>query len=287
MKENEDWDMVVDAKAKLLRIDFSQIWAYRDLIMLFVKRDLVAHYKQTLLGPLWYFIQPIFTIIIYFFMFGKIANISTGEVPKPLYYMSGLVCWNYFTECLNITSNVFINNANLFGKVYFPRLIVPISSVLSSFIKYFMQFVLFAILWSYYKYSGGAEVLHLTKNIFILPLLILEVALMGLSLGLILSSVTTKYRDLRNLTPYALQFGLYSTPIIYSLDWLKEKIPLFYNISLINPMTGIIEQFKSCFWNTAELPVFMLVYPPVFIVVMFVIALSFFNKVEKTFLDTV
>ncbi|HXB41835.1 MAG TPA: ABC transporter permease [Bacteroidia bacterium] len=285
--QTEEWDIVVKPKANLFQFGFKQVWDYRDLIFLFVKRDLVSSYKQTVLGPLWYFIQPIFTVIIYFFMFGKIAKISTGEIPNMLYYMGGLVTWNYFTDCLNITSNVFANNASLFGKVFFPRLIVPISSIFSSLLKFLIQMILFLCFWFYYKFSGTAPMLRIGTTIFLLPLLVLEIGLLGMSFGLILSALTTKYRDLRNLISYALQFGLYSSPIIFSLAWIKENIPIFYKICLINPMTGIIETFKSCFWPNDNINLYLVLYPPVFLLVIFFFSLITFNKVEKTFLDSV
>lgn len=287
VKENEDWDIYISPKAHPFQFGFKSVWDYRDLIVLFVKRDLIASYKQTVLGPIWYFIQPIFTVVIYFFMFGTIAKIPTGEVPKILYYMGGLVVWNYFTDCLNITSNVFANNASLFGKVFFPRLIVPISSIFSCLLKFVVQLLLFLCLWFYYRYSGQGDMLHVSGKVFLLPLLVLEIGLLGMSFGLVLSALTTKYRDLRNLISYALQFGLYTSPIIFSLDWVKKTIPFLYPICLLNPMTGIIETFKSCFWNTDTVDLYMILYPVGFLVVLFFVSLITFNKVEKTFLDSV
>jgi len=283
----DDWDIVVKPKANLFSFGFKEVWKYRDLIFLFVKRDWTASYKQTILGPFWYFIQPIITVIIYFFMFGKIAKISTGQIPNMVYYMGGLVVWNYFVECLNITSNVFVNNSNLFGKVYFPRLIVPISSVISALLKFSIQLILFLCFWCYYKFSGKAPILQIGPTLALLPLLILEVALLGMSFGLIVSAFTTKYRDLRNLVSYALQLGLYTSPIIFSLQWIKENLPFFHNICLINPMTGIIETFKSCFWPSENLNLYLIIYPAVFLIVLFFISIVTFNKVEKTFLDSV
>ncbi len=285
VKDNEHWDINITPKAHPFQFGFREVWGYRDLIILFVKRDLIASYKQTVLGPLWYFIQPALTGLIYFFLYGSLANIPT-PVPKMVYYTGGLVIWNYFADCLNITSNVFANNATLFGKVFFPRLIVPISSVFSCLLKFFIQFLLFLVFWFYYRFSGIGTGLHTSVNLLLFPVIVLEVGLLGMSFGLLLSALTTKYRDLRNLISYGLQFGLISTPIIYSLTWMKEKFPLFYDLSLLNPMTSIIETFRSCFWAT-ELSAFMLFYPLIFLVVLFFFSLIVFNKVEKTFLDSV
>lgn len=285
MKE-ENWDIIIKPKAKIFDLHIREIWQYRDLISRFVKRDLTSIYKQTILGPLWFFIQPVFTITIYYFMFGRIANISTGTVPSLLFYMGGLLCWNYFTECLNTTSNVFVNNANLFGKVYFPRLIVPLSSVISAFFKFLIQFMLFIALWLFYKYYQGAAI-QIQSTVFILPLLIFLLALLGLSFGMLISALTTKYRDFRNLLGYALQFGLYATPIIYSLDWLKIKLPFFYQLVKLNPVTSLVEAFKFSFYGEGLFSPAMLLYSSIFSIVSFLTAVAVFNRVEKTFVDTV
>ncbi len=286
-KEEEYWDLIIKPKNSLLDINFKDIWRYRDLLILFVKRDLVATYKQTLLGPVWFFIQPIFTTIVYYFMFGRIASISTDGKPALLFYMGGLVCWNYFAECINTTSNVFINNAGLFSKVYFPRLVVPVSSVLSAGIKFLIQLSLFLTIWIYYALIKHNEAIHISWQIALLPFLLLLIALMGMSIGVIVSALTTKYRDFRNLLGYALQFGLYATPIIFPLNWLKEKLPFFYKVCLLNPMTGIVETFKFAFFGSGTFEWGFLAYSSIFTLIVFFIAIVLFNKVEKTFVDTV
>lgn len=287
MSKEQNWDLVIKPKAKLLSLKLREIWQYRDLIVLFVKRDLTATYKQNLLGPLWFFIQPIFTIITYYVMFGRIAQIPTGDKPILLFYLGGLVMWNYFADCLNSTSNVFVSNAGLFGKVYFPRLIAPLSTIISTLFKFSIQFVLFILLWMYYWYFRPEYNLHLSTAVFIIPLLVILVALLGLGFGMLLSSITTKYRDLRNVIGYALQFALYATPIIYPLGWMKVKLPFFYQVCIINPMTSVVETFKYIFLGDASFSPQMLLYSFAFAVVLFVIALALFNKTEKTFVDTV
>ncbi len=287
MNEEENWDLVLKPKNSLLDINFKDIWRYRDLLILFVKRDLVATYKQTLLGPLWFFIQPIFTTVVYYFMFGRIASISTDGKPALLFYMGGLVCWNYFSECINGTSNVFVNNAALFSKVYFPRLVVPVSTVLSAGIKFFIQLTLFLTIWGYYFFVRHDSSIHLSWQLTLLPLLLVLMAIMGMSIGIIVSTLTTKYRDFRNLLGYALQFGLYATPIIFPLTWLKIKLPFFYKICLLNPMTGIVETFKYSFFGSGTFDWNLILYSSVFAIIVFLIAIVLFNKVEKTFVDTV
>jgi lipopolysaccharide transport system permease protein len=287
MEQVEEWDLVIKPKRSLLNLDFRDFWLYRDLLILLVKRDLISTYKQTLLGPLWFFIQPIFTTTIYYFMFSRIANISTDGKPALLFYMGGLVCWNYFSECVNNTSTVFVTNAGLFSKVYFPRLIMPVSSVLSAGIKFLIQLSLFLTILIYYAIVKHVPGIHISWQVVVLPLLILMVALMGMSIGVIVSALTTKYRDLKNLLGYALQFGLYATPIIFPLDWLKIKLPFFYKICLLNPMTGIVEAFKHSFLGAGIFDWSMILYSLTFTVTIAVIALMLFNKYEKTFVDTV
>jgi len=283
----ENWDLVVQPTGKLFHLNLGELWRYRDLLILFVKRDVVATYKQTLLGPLWLFVQPLFTIFIYYFMFGRIANISTDGKPALLFYMGGLVCWNFFSECVNGTSNVFLNNAYLFGKVYFPRLIVPFSTILSATLKFLIQFALFILIWCYYALVKHVPDIHLTWHVALVPVLVLIVALLGLSIGVIVSAVTTKYRDLKNLLGYALQFGLYATPIIFPLEWLKEKLPLFYKVCMLNPMTGVVQTFKYAFFGSGQFNWYMPAYSLGVTLVLLFCAVLIFNKVEKTFVDTV
>jgi lipopolysaccharide transport system permease protein len=285
--KEENWDLVIESKSKFLPLNLGELWRYRDLLMMFVKRDLTAQYKQTLLGPLWFFLQPVFTTLVYYFMFGRIANISTDGKPALLFYMGGLVCWNFFADCVNGTNNVFVSNAYLFGKVYFPRLVVPFSTIISASLKFFIQFLLFMLTWCYYAIVRQSPDVHLTWNVLILPLLLINIAFLGLGIGVIVSAVTTKYRDLRNLLGYAMQFGLYATPIIFPLEWMKKTIPMFYKICLLNPMTGIVEAFKYSFFGSGIFSWSMLAYSFGFTLVLLFMAVFMFNRVEKTFVDTV
>jgi lipopolysaccharide transport system permease protein len=285
--KEESWDLIIKPKNKWYRLDIADIWKHRDLLMLLVRRDFIAVYKQTLLGPLWFFIQPIFTTIVYYFMFGRIASIPTDSQPALLFYMGGLVCWNYFSECINNTSNVFINNAALFSKVYFPRLLLPISSIISAGIKFFIQLLLFLTIWAYYVFIKGNAELHFSWQIVLVPFLLLLMAVMGMSIGLIVSALTTKYRDLKNLLGYALQFGLYVTPIIFPLSMLKIKLPAFYKFCLLNPMTGIVETFKFAFFGSGTFEWGLLMYTTTFTLIIFLLSIILFNKIEKSFVDTV
>jgi lipopolysaccharide transport system permease protein len=287
MSDTENWDLIIKPKNKWYEMDLGAVWKYRDLMMLLVRRDSISLYKQTLLGPLWFFIQPVFTIVIYYFMFGRIANISTDGKPALLFYMSGLVCWNYFSECLNGTSGVFINYAGIFGKVYFPRLIVPVATIFSSGIKFFIQLLLFFILLVYYTMYQHTFSIHFSWHIILIPFLILITGVLGMSIGLIISAMTTKYRDLKNLVGYAMQLGLYVTPIIYPLQWLKIKLPLLYDICLFNPLVSVVETFKFVFLGSGTFNIYLVLYSFVFTVCLFFISVIFFNKVEKTFVDTV
>jgi len=287
MQQEENWDLIIKPKNKWYQFGLSALWRYRDLMMLLVRRDFFSVYKQTLLGPIWFFIQPIFTTVIYYFMFGRIAHIPTDGKPPLLFYMGGLVCWNYFVECINGTSNVFINNANLFGKVYFPRLIVPVSTIISAGIKFLIQLLLFLVLLFYFVVIKKDPSIHISWGLMFIPLLILLVAIMGMSIGIIISSVTTKYRDLKNVLGYLIQFWLYATPIIYPLSWMKTNLPAFYKLCLANPMSGIVETFKYAFFGSGTFSPSLILYSVAFTVVAFFISLILFNRVEKTFIDTV
>jgi lipopolysaccharide transport system permease protein len=285
--EEENWDLVIKPKNKWYELDLKAIWKYRDLMLLLVRRDFISVYKQTLLGPAWFFIQPIFTTVIYYFMFKRLANISTDGTPALLFYMSGLVCWNYFSECINSTSNIFINNAGIFSKVYFPRLIVPFASIISSGIKFSIQLILFLSLLLYYVLIKHEQSIHISWHIILVPFLLIMTAVMGMGIGIIISSITTKYRDLRNVMGHVLQFWLYFTPVIYPLSWLKATMPGLYKFCLLNPMVSVVETFKYAFLGTGTFSPFLILYSFCFTLVIFCVSVMFFNKVEKTFVDTV
>src|SRR5487761_2513762 len=217
----EHWDMIIQPKGHLFELNLKEVWKYRDLLLLFVKRDFIASYKQTILGPLWHFIQPIFTTIMFLLVFGKIANIPTDGIPPILFYMSGITMWNYFSSCLNSTSNTFVANAGIFGKVYFPRLVIRLSTVMSNLVKFGIQFLLLIAVFVFYALKGTPA--HVSVSLLMIPVLVLMMAGMGLGLGIIISSLTTKYRDLNVLIGFAVQLLMYATPIAYPLSFLKHN----------------------------------------------------------------
>jgi lipopolysaccharide transport system permease protein len=281
MHPNEQtWEIA--PKSSLFDLKLKETWDYRDLLALLVKRDFISFYKQTILGPLWFFIQPIFTTIIFTFIFSNLAGISTDGLPQPLFYLAGITAWNYFAECLTKTSTVFKDNANIFGKVYFPRLIMPFSIVLSNLVKFGVQFLLFIIMLLYYKSTGAA----FSPNSYILlfPLLILLMAALGLGLGMIISAMTTKYRDLAFLVTFGVQLLMYATTVIYPLSAAPEK---YRFLIVLNPMTGIIETFRYGFLGSGSFSWETLGYTSLVTLVLLVSGIIIFNKVEKNFVDTV
>jgi lipopolysaccharide transport system permease protein len=279
---NEVWTEEISADTSLVDIRLKEVWRYRDLLRMFVKRDFVANYKQTILGPIWYFIQPVMVTITYVFIFGSVANLSTDGLPKLLFYLAGITCWNYFQECLNGTASVFKNNANIFGKVYFPRLIMPLSIVVSNIIKFSIQFLLFIGFLLYYIFNGA----DVYPNLYILltPLLIILMAAIALGSGMIISSLTTKYRDLVFLMTFAVQLLMYATPVIYPLSSIPEKYKVFF---LLNPLTSIVETFRYAFLGVGTFNWIYLGYSLLFAVTVMVFGTMIFNKVEKSFMDSV
>ena len=277
-----EWDLVIEPQTSLLQLNLRDVWRYRDLLLLFVKRDFISFYKQTILGPLWFFIQPLFTTIIYTFIFGNLAGISTDGLPQPLFYMAGITAWNYFADCLTKTSTVFRDNANLFGKVYFPRLIMPLSIVVSNLVRFGVQMLLFFLMMGYYKFSGA----DFDANMYILlfPVLVLLMAFLGLGVGLIITALTTKYRDLAFLITFGVQLMMYATTVIYPLSAAPEKYKWLIEL---NPMTGIIEAFRFGFLGQGELTFSSFGYSAAFTLVALVLGIIIFNKTEKTFIDTV
>ena len=283
MSNKEEWDLIVKPKSSWFEFNFKEIWRYRDLLFMFVKRDIVSTYKQTILGPLWFFIQPILTALTFTIIFGNIANLSTDDKPKFLFYLAGTTCWNYFADCLNSTSGTFINNASIFGKVYFPRLISPLSVVISSVLKFLIQFMLFIAVFVV-MYFNDAN-LQPNKLMILIPFLVLLMGIMGLGLGIIVSSFTTKYRDLRFLISFGIQLFMYITPVILPLSQFKG---IMKKVVMANPMTPIIETFKAAFLGVPkDYAINGLFYTTIFTVVVFCLAILIFNKVEKSFMDTV
>jgi lipopolysaccharide transport system permease protein len=277
-----DWDLTIEPQSSLFKLNLKDVWRYRDLLWLFVKRDFVSFYKQTILGPLWFFIQPLFTTITFTFIFGNLAGISTDGLPQPLFYMAGITAWAYFADCLTKTSTVFKDNANIFGKVYFPRLIMPLSIVASNLVRFMVQMLLFLIMIGYYAIQGAN--FNVTWAIALFPFLVLLMALLGLGLGLIITALTTKYRDLAFLITFGVQLLMYATTVIYPLSAAPVKYK--YLIEL-NPMTGIIEAFRYGFLGQGELTWHSLGYSTLITFVSLVLGVVIFNKTEKTFVDTI
>jgi lipopolysaccharide transport system permease protein len=281
-EHKSDWDLTIEPQSSLFDLNLKDVWRYRDLLWMFVKRDFVSFYKQTILGPLWFFIQPLFTTIIYTFIFGGLANLSTDSLPQPLFYMAGITAWNYFSECITKTSTVFKDNANIFGKVYFPRLIMPLSIVASNLVRFAVQMLLMIMMMGYYSWNGAN--FHMTWAITLFPLLVLLMALLGLGLGLIITALTTKYRDLAFLVTFGIQLLMYTTTVIYPLSSAPAK---YKTMISLNPMTGIIECFRFAFLGQGQLTWNTLGYSTVFTLVALLLGILIFNKTEKTFVDTV
>jgi lipopolysaccharide transport system permease protein len=277
------WTMDIEPQRNLLDLRLGELWRYRDLVMLFVRRDFVAVYKQTILGPLWYLIQPLMTTVIFTFIFGQVASLPTDGLPQFLFYMSGTVVWSYFAECLNKTSNTFVQNANLFGKVYFPRMAVPVSILISNLITFSIQFALL-IAFIFYFVLRGTPIQPNWLWIALSPLLILMMAGLGLGFGIIISSLTTKYRDLRFLITFGVQLLMYATPVIYPVSAIPER---FQWIILANPMTPIVEAFRFAFLGAGTVDIAHLIYSFVFMLVVVFLGSVIFNRVEQTFMDTV
>ena len=279
--KNTEWTNVISSEHSLFKLNLKEVWDYKDLVYMFVKRDFVSSFKQTILGPLWFFINPIFTTVVYLIVFGNIANLSTDGAPKILFYLAGVTLWNYFSSSLGGTSNVFVDNAGIFGKVYFPRLVMPITIVISNLMRFGVQFLLFLVVFFYYWYKG-----EVTPNWWVLftPIFILMMSLFALGVGMIFSSLTTKYRDLSMLLTFGISLYMYATPVIYPTSMLSAKIQPY---AKYNPLTGIFEGFKYAWMGVGEFHPIMLVYSSVIILILLAIGTVIFNKVEKGFMDTV
>lgn len=278
-----EWDLVIEPQSSLFKLNLRDVWRYRDLLGLLVKRDFVSFYKQTVLGPLWFFIQPLFTTLTYMIVFYKLAGMKTDNLPPILFYMSGIVAWNYFSECLTKTSTVFKDNANMFGKVYFPRLIMPLSIVASNLVRFGVQLLLLLIILGYYISFKGFNP-HVSMYLVLLPYTILLMAALGLGLGMIISSLTTKYRDLAFLVVFGVQLAMYATPVIYPLT----SAPARYRwIIEMNPMSSIIETMRFSLLGRGSFSWSSLEYSSLVTLVLLIAGVMIFNKVEKTFVDTV
>lgn len=281
----ENWDIVIKPRGRKFTLNLKELWQYRDLLQMYVRRDIVTMYKQTILGPLWFLIQPIFTTVMYMFVFGGIANISTDGLPQMLFYLSGILCWSYFSECMNRSSSTFSGNAGVFSKVYFPRLVVPISGLISNLVKLVIQLLLFLAIYIYF-YNNGTNI-HITKHILLFPVLILMLAGLGFGFGIIISSLTTKYRDLSILFGFVVQLWMYATPIVYPLSIMKENYANYMWIIQLNPLTSIMEATRYAFMGVGTFSWASLSYSFVFTIIIVLIGTVTFNKVERSFIDVV
>ena len=280
----QGWTTEIRPKEKLLSVDFKEIWRYRDLMMLFVKRNIITQYKQTVLGPLWYIIQPMMTTVMYMVVFGGIAKISTDGLPQPLFYLAGISFWQYFADCLNKTSNTFVSNSAIFGKVYFPRLVTPLSDVISNLVRFGIQFALFLIVYAYYALFTDVQI-HTNWYALMLPILVAMLAGLALGFGILFSSMTTKYRDLQLLLGFFVSLWMYATPVIYPLSTIKNETLRL--VMQLNPLTGIVEFFKYGMLGVGNHEWWMLGYSFAFMVVLLGVGIVVFNKVQKSFMDTV
>jgi lipopolysaccharide transport system permease protein len=282
MSQNTDYTFLIKPKRTLWEIDLMEIWRYRDLLFLLVKRDFISVYKQTILGPIWFFIQPLLITITFTIIFGQVAKISTGGIPETLFYLTGITFWNYFSTCLTSTSNTFVSNASVFGKVYFPRLIVPLSVIISNLMKLGIQLILLVIVWVYYLINSNS--IQPQWELVFFPLYLLIFALMGLGFGLIFSALTTKYRDLTFLIAFGVQLLMYASAVIFpaSIVSADKQWMLF-----LNPLVSLMEAIKYSFLGQGIFSWFYLAYSSIFTLVILLIGVLVFNKVEKGFIDTV
>jgi lipopolysaccharide transport system permease protein len=285
IKQNDNvdiWTTIIRPRTGRFDIDLAGLWRYRDLIMLFVRRDFIAVYKQTILGPLWFLVQPLTSTIVFTIIFGKVARIPTDGLPPILFYMSGIVSWNYFAACLTKTSDTFVSNASIFGKVYFPRLTIPVSIVITNLITFAIQFGLFSLFLGYFYFRGAA----VKPNVIILftPLLLLQMAALGLGFGILVSSMTTKYRDLAYAVGFGIQLWMYATPVVYPLSQIPQKWQWLY---ALNPMVTVIETFRLAFLGTGMVHYGQCVLSLAVTLAILIVGIILFSRVEKTFMDTV
>ena len=280
--QEEHWTKIIGPRRGWFDINLRDLWNSRDLIILFVKRDFVAFYKQTILGPLWFLLQPLFTTVVFTIIFGRIAQIPTDGLPQVLFYLCGIVIWNYFADCLNKTSDTFVTNAGTFGKVYFPRLTVPISVVITNLITFAIQFVLFLAFWTYFYLKGSA--IHASPVILLTPLLLLQMAALGLGLGILISSLTTKYRDLRYVVGFGVQLWMYATPVVYPMSQIPEKWQWLF---ALNPMASIVETARYAFLGAGAVRPAHLALSFGMTALVLLSGIVMFSRIEKTFMDTV
>ena len=280
--QNEEWTEIIEPRTGLFDLRLDEVWRYRDLVMLFVRRDFVSTYKQTILGPIWFFIQPLLTTLTYVIIFGNVANLSTDGMPQLLFYMAGITVWNYFATSLTSVSTVFTANASIFGKVYFPRLTMPLSIVISNLVRFGIQLGLFVVIWLYYLATDSR--VHPNWAIALTPLLVVLMGLLSLGLGMIFSALTTKYRDLAMLLIFGVQLFMYATPVIYPLSSVPPK---YQWVILANPMTPIVETFRYGFLGSGSFNWLHIGYSTAITLILLGVSIVIFNKVQKSFTDTV
>lgn len=281
-KTDNSYHVEILPKRGLFEVDLKELWRYKDLILLFVKRTFVSQYKQTILGPAWAVIQPLLTTIVLTVVFGGIANLPTDGIPSFLFYLCGTICWNYFSNNITVTSTTFVSNAAIFGKVYFPRLVLPISTVITNLISFAIQLIAFFVFWMIYLVGGNS--IHPNWGLILIPLLLLQMAMLSLGFGVIISALTTKYRDLAMLVSFGVQLWMYATPVAYSSTLIPEK---WIGLYMLNPMTPIIETFRYGFLGVGTINVTYSLISWGITLLILVVGVLLFNKVEKTFMDTV
>jgi len=280
--ETQDWDVELKPTYSLFNFHLKDVWHYRDLLRVLVRRDVVSFYKQTIFGPIWFFIQPVFTTAIYWFIFGRMAKTSPPDVPAPLFFLTGVVAWNYFAECLTKTSTVFRDSANIFTKVYFPRLIMPLSIIASNLVKFAVQLLLLALMVAWYMIKGGQ--VHPNAYLLLFPVIVLLMALQSLGWGLLITAMTTKYRDLAFLVAFGVQLAMYATPVVYPLSMAPAPFDKFIRF---NPLSGLIEAFRHSVTGSGTFLAFEFWYSVAASVIVLIAGLMVFNKVEKNFVDTI
>ena len=284
--EQDEWLYEIKPKTSNFSLNLKEVWQYRDLLMLFVKRDIVTVYKQTILGPLWYFIQPLFTALTFTIIFNNVAGIKTGTVPPFLFNLAGIIVWNYFTSCLNETSDTFKKNASIFGKVYFPRVIMPMATVITNLVKLGIQLLIFIGFYIFFVASGTMEN-TIDSKVLLLPLLVVIMGLLGLGMGMIISSMVTKYRDLSFLVSFGVQLLMYVSAVMYPMALIKEKLPNLGWLIEYNPLAYVVETSRYILLNEGTISIGGLIYTSVITIVLFFFGLLIFNKTEKSFIDTV
>ncbi|MDR1881214.1 MAG: ABC transporter permease [Prevotella sp.] len=284
--DNEAWDIIIKPRENNFSLNLDEIWRYRDLVKRYIHRDIVTAYKQTILGPVWYLVQPLFMTYMYMFVFGGIANISTDGLPHMLFYMSGILCWNYFGDCLGRAQSTFTANAGVFSKIYFPRLVVPVSGVISGLLKLGVQSGLFLVVYLYYYFHKGVDI-HPNMLVLVFPLLVVMIAAMGIGFGIIISSMTAKYRDLMILFGFITYLWMYATPVIYPLSAIPEKYNNYKWIIEMNPMTSVVETTRYAFMGEGSFSWISLGYTFLVTLIVLIFGIWMFNRVERSFIDVV